>query len=153
MTTAEAVDYGQYTGQKVIVTLAPQGDSKEKTQVEGKVEVGNPLGLMFKAKGKSQVDLIEAASIVAVEAAPEKPKAFKARKLNLTEDGNVRQHLLDRHGIQLDWVNQASDKQATDYHATLNHAELNIGHVHEAPAPAAKSSDADAAIASAEGSA
>lgn len=147
-TAAVADDLSQYNGQKVVLTLAPTGDSTENTQVEGKVEMGNALGLLFKPKGKAQPELVEKDKILGVESAPEKPKSLKAKSLKAVEADAVRSHLLERHGVDLDWANGATDEGAEQYHNTLDHAALKLGHVHKT-----EDSEREQAIAAAEGDA
>lgn len=147
MTTAASVDYSQYNGQKVVLTLVPEGESTEPGKLEGKVEVGNALGVLFKIKGKAQPELVEASRITGVEAAPEKPKELKAKTLKPVELGGVRAHLLERHGVSLDWANSVTEEQAKEYHDGLDHEALKLGHVHKAPEA---STERDEAVAAAE---
>lgn len=125
MTTSEQ-DFAQYTDKRVNLTKVGEGQEP----VEGKVEMGNALAVLFKPKGKSQPELVEASDIASIELLAEKAKAFTAKKLKAVELGGVRAHLLERHGVTLDWANSVTEEQAKQYHDSLDHADLWLGHVH-----------------------
>lgn len=152
MTTASVLEnLEQHNGKKVVLTLVgPQTDDGEPapTQVEGKVEMGNALGLLFKPKGKAQPELIEKDKILDIVPAPDKPKVLKAKSLKEVAADSVRSHLLERHGVDLDWANGATDEAAATYHDSLDHTQLKLGHVHKAEAD---STEREQAIAAAEG--
>lgn len=144
MTTASQ-DFSQYTDKRVNLTKV--GDGQEA--VEGKVEMGNALAVLFKPKGKSQPELIEAGDIANIELVAEKSKAFTAKKLKAVDLGGVRAHLLERHGVTLEWANSVTEEQAAEYHGSLDHAALLLGHVHKS-ADEDESAGREAAIAEAE---
>lgn len=134
----------QYTGKKVLVTV--KAEDGTFTEVEGTVEVGTPDGVLIKPKGKTKIDLIEAASIEEIKYVAEAPKAITAKKLKLVTFGQARGHLLERHGYKLADINGMTEQAAFDFHAGLDHKALDLGHVHEDKAE----TPAGAAVAAAE---
>lgn len=126
-------DLTKYQGQKVIVQVKldePNEKGETLVEVEGKAEAANALGVLIKPKGRTQVELIEAGKIEAIELAPETEKKLTARSLLPIDLGKARQHLLDRHGWTLDQANQATEESAHEQHEALDHT--GGGHVHEA---------------------
>lgn len=132
-TTTEEKDLTQFAGKKVTVVRnlkEPDKDGNTTVEVEGHVQVVNALGLLIKPKGKVQFELIEKDEIEDVFVAPEKDKALKVSKIKPVKEGLVRRHLLDRHGLNLGWVNSVTEEEAKTYHNSLDHVELDLGHVH-----------------------
>lgn len=97
-------------------------------QLIGTIKAATIAGVPFKTKGKAGIDLIQVKDIEEVALAPSKEKSVTQKKLAIVEMGNARQHLIDRHGVELSWAKNASEKEAFDWHATLDHT--NLGHVH-----------------------
>lgn len=142
-TTATERDLSEYTGKSVTVVrklAEPNEKGESAIEVECKVQVGNDTGLLVKPKGKVQFDLIPVSEIEDVYLTPDKAKKLVASKIQHPQIGNVRRHLLDRHGVTLKWANDTTEEAAKSYHDSLNHEELDLGHVHvekkadEAPA-------------------
>jgi hypothetical protein len=133
--TTAAIDLTQYTEKRVTLTLKPADGESENRVLEGKVEAASPIGLMFKRKGSGQPDLIPAADVVSIEELPEKAKEHKAKALKPVAQATVKSHLLERHGVTLEWANspEVSDEDAESYHDSLDHAALLLGHVHKTP--------------------
>lgn len=124
-------DLAKYNGQKVIVQInldKPNDKGETLIEVEGKAEAANELGILLKPKGRTQVELVEASKIESVEFAPEPEKKISAKTIALIDYGKARQHLADRHGLNLDEVNQLTEEQALDFHNQTDHTGL--GHVH-----------------------
>ena len=145
-----SADYSEFQGKKVIVVRnlpEPDENGAQAVEVEGLAQSANELGILIKPKGKVKLDLIPADEIEEVSFAPEKAKALKAKTLKVVEYGQARAHLLERHGVDLEWVNSVSEQEAYDYHKTLDHVELKLGHVHGEKSK----SEAEQAIAEAEG--
>lgn len=123
----------EFKDKKVVVTRnlpEPNEKGESAVEIEGTVQIGNALGLLIKPKGKTNFELIPAAEIEEVVLAKESNKALKRSKLQHVKLGQARRHLLERHGIALAWVNNATEEQALEYHNSLNHEELDLGHVH-----------------------
>lgn len=134
MTTATR-DFTDFTGKKVIITrnlAEPNEAGDTAVELEGKAESANSLGILFKAKGKTGLELIEASEIEDVRLAPETDKKLTAKTLKVTELGSAKQHLLDRHGLTLTDINGLDEGAAHTYHAELDHKSLDLGHVHGA---------------------
>src|SRR5690348_14642061 len=111
------------TGKRVTLTYTPKGEAEAVTQ-EGRVELGSPIGLMFKEKGKSNVVLIEAEQVAAVEElAPKEPNVV-TKTLQPIPLGRVRQHLADRHGYSKDQANALTEAQAAAEHDAIDHSVL-----------------------------
>lgn len=105
--------------------IEADGTLKELT---GTIRAASIAGVPFKHKGKPGLDLLQIKDIEEVDLAPTKEKSVSQKKLALVELGGARQHLIDRHGVELSWAKTASEKDAFDWHATLDHT--NLGHVH-----------------------
>ena len=129
----------EYQDRKVVLTVNdPEAEGGVAT-VEGKAVNANALGILLKPKGKSSFVLYEVDDIQSVDTAPDKPKGLKAKTLKLVEAGNVRQHLVDRHGYRLSEINAMSDEDALEFHEQLDHSDL--GHFHAEKAAADSSSE------------
>lgn len=133
MPTATDTDLSQYNGKKVTVVRkleTPNEKGESAVQVECVVQVGNANGLLVKPKGKVQFDLIKLDEIEDVYLTPEKSKPLVASKIKKVTIGQARRHLLERHGVTLEWANSVSEEDALAYHDSLDHVELKLGHVH-----------------------
>lgn len=122
-------DYTEFTGQRVSLVRKAE-DGGENVTVEGRVQIGNELGILIKPKGKTVVDMVEAENIVSIEAIPEGLKKVSQRKMRPTELSGVRAHLALYHGVALETVNDESytDVKAAAYHDTLDHSALGHNH-------------------------
>lgn len=127
---APVPDLSTLTGKRVTLTFHDK-DSGEAQTLEGRVEMGSPVGIMFKEKGKSNVLLIESGQIEELnELAPKEPNV-SVKTLQPIPLGRVRQHLADRHGYKRSDVNALTEQQAANLHDSLDHSEL--AHKHEVP--------------------
>lgn len=124
-----AQNFDKYTGKKVVVVRTVSGQT-EAEEIEGTCEVGNELGLLVKPKGKTQLELIDAESVVEVRYAEESVKKLARKTLKVVEFGQARSHLLERHGWTLAQVNGISEKEALDAHEQIDHEANDLGHVH-----------------------
>ena len=106
MTTAQ-IDFTKYTDKRVTLVVKPADGQGDNVTLEGKVELGVPQGLMFKRKGSGQPDLIEAERVVSIDEVPDKPKELKAKTLKPVDADKVKSHVLERHGVSLDYANEA----------------------------------------------
>lgn len=118
----------QYNGKKVLVTVN-QADGTA-TEIEGTVETANDLGILIKPKGKTKLELIEAANVAEVKLAPEALKSIAVKKLKPVELGQARAHLIDRHGYKLADINKMTEQDAFEFHASIDHKANDLGHVH-----------------------
>lgn len=135
----------QYTDQKVIVQVKldePNAEGATLVEVEGTCLAANELGVLFKPKGRTKAELIEADKIESINFAPEKARVLKPISLKEVAYGDARKHLLERHGVALSWVNNEATTEASalEYHQTLDHADL--GHNHD-PKPEKAKDEAD----------
>lgn len=100
-------------------------------EVTGTIKMATVAGIAFKAKGKPGMELIDSTEkIEEIDYAPVKAKSVTQKKIKPIEFGQARQHLIDRHGVELSWAKDADEKAAFEYHAGLDHT--NLGHVHVA---------------------
>ena len=127
-----------FQDKKVILVLEGEDQNYE---FEGLVEAASEAALGFKEKGKRDMVIIEPKQIVEISLAPEKAKKITQKKMNLVKEGNVRQHLSDRHGLTLEEVNRMSEEDAVKYHDGIDHKVL--GHRHEAPAKESEEESAE----------
>lgn len=124
-----ATDYSRFVDKKVTFVRNEAGKT-EAEQCEGTLVAANGDLLMFKPKGKTQATLIPASEVENMDFAPETAKKISRKRLKVVEFGQARAHLLERHGVTLEWVNGASEKDAFDYHAGLDHVQADLGHYH-----------------------
>ncbi len=117
----------EFSEQAVLLHRILEDGSVE--ELEGRVEAASAAGLAFKEKGKRDVILILPQEIEEIEAAPETPKKLAQKTLKAVTRTNVRQHLLDRHGLTRPEANAMTDEAAWDMHEEADHSEL--GHKHE----------------------
>lgn len=124
-----STDYSQYNGKKVTVFLnqAPEGG---ESSLEGTVDTGTEMGLLFKPKGKASLELIDAANIASIELAPETPKKLAVKALLPLKDSGARQHLIDRHAYKVEDIEPLSEADALTFHdSEVSHEGL--GHSHD----------------------
>lgn len=115
----------QFSGKNVNITLTGEYAALSG---EGKVEAAGPFGVSFKPKGKGSV-IVEPGDISAIETAAVIKKITKKSLLPATLD-NIRQHLVDRHGYEVEAIEAMTPEQALAWHnSDLDHAKL--GHDHE----------------------
>jgi hypothetical protein len=145
-TSTEAVDYSQYSKQKVTVTVVG-AEPNSAEEMLGYVETGNALGLLFRPAKKTQFQLIEAANILEVFVEPVPDKKVQIKSLGDIKAGAVRQHVADRHGIKREILDALSEDEATTKHAGIDHSGLY--HNHD-PKPVAKAADIEASDSAAE---
>lgn len=129
MSKFTADQLAEYAGKQVTI-VRNLADSSDAVEVEGKVQVGNQLGLLIKPKGKVQFDLIPIGEIEEVSLAKDGNKALKRSKLQLVKVGQARRHLLERHGYTLEWVNSVTEEQAQAHHDEIDHEKADLGHLH-----------------------
>jgi hypothetical protein len=120
------VDYSEYNEKRV--TLIVNSEDGTAQELEGTIVAGNALGVMFKPKGSSKTDIIEGSNIVEVRLAPAKPKKLTVKKLKPIAVGQVRQHLVDRHGYTIADIEKMGEAEAAKFHDELDHSGL--GHRH-----------------------
>jgi uncharacterized DUF497 family protein len=144
-------DFSEFTDKRVLLVEnldKPNAKGETAVELEGKVETGNAMGVLFKEKGKTAIRLIEANKIERITYAPETPKELKQKPLKLVTHGEARSHLIERHGYKVSDIQRMAEPEALSYHNTLDHADL--GHRHEEKKPVeAKAAEQDAAAESA----
>lgn len=114
----------QFAGKNVSITLSGEHASLSG---EGKVEAAGPFGVAFKPKGKSAT-IVEAANVEAIEAVALVKKITVKSLLPTNLDG-VRQHLVDRHGYEVNAIEAYTPEQALEFHETLDHSKLAHNHL------------------------
>lgn len=135
-----AQDYSQYDGKKVVVTV-----EGAEAPLEGTVDSGNELGLLFKPKGKASLDLIDAAKITNIEVLPEAPKKITVKALLPLKDSAARQHLVDRHGYKIADIESLSESDALEFHnGEVEHEGLAHSHDGKPKADKAEGDEAEA---------
>ncbi len=127
--SAPTVDLTDFVNKKVSLTYRAEG-TEEATTKEGTVQAASAIGLIFKEKGKADVDIVEPDWIDAIEATPEKEPNVTVKKLKPVTS-NFRQHLADRHGYLPKDLNEMTEEQGKAVHDGIDHSEL--GHRHEVP--------------------
>lgn len=121
-------DLPQYEGKKIILVLKTDDGAKE---FEGTAEAASEAALGFKEKGKRDLVLVEPDAIEEISLVPEKPKKVTQKKMKPIAEGNVRQHLADRHGIPLSDLKDVSEEDAKKAHDNMDHSDLGHKHVAE----------------------
>lgn len=112
---------------KEVVLHVLKGDNQME-ELTGTIKKATVAGVAFKPKGKSDLQLLTVDQIEEIQAAPSKPKSVTQKKIDLVPEGGMRQHLADRHGIELKWCKEATEAQAVEFHNSIDHSVL--GHVH-----------------------
>jgi len=126
MSTVTLEDLQKYVDKEALVHIK-DGDRGTR-EVTGTIKAATVAGVPFKEKGKSGLELLTVDDIYEIDFAPTKPKSVTQKKLNPIEFGQARQHLIDRHGVELSWAKDADEKSAFEYHNGLDHS--NLGHTH-----------------------
>lgn len=129
--TAIPLDLTSYTGKRVTLTFLDSEDEGKQVAQEGLIELATEQGVMFKKRGSSGVQLIEAKDVQTVVELPSKEANVTVKKLQPIAAGRVRQHLVDRHGFTVEAANTLSEAEATVQHEQIDHKPL--GHVHVTP--------------------
>lgn len=101
----------------------------EESMSEGSVVAASNSGLLVKPRGASLAELIASTEIVDLNILRDPNSKIILRRLRLVKVGEVRQHLADRHGLTLDFLDEYDDLQFLQYHITLDHS--NLSHIHE----------------------
>lgn len=124
-----------FTDKRVTVQYNSDADAdgtREVIEQDGTLMAAQPgIGIMFRPKGQNQGVLVDEANVLDIVLAPTPPKKVRQKKLKEISTSDARQHLADRHGTSLEWVNTATPEQALEYHGTLNHEDLGHTHVSE----------------------
>lgn len=116
-----------FAGKQVLMhVITEDGDLDE---VFGKVEAASDVGIAFKPKGSSTVQLFLPDQIEEMTGAPAKKRTVSQRKLKPIGEDKILRHLLDFHGVPLSWAKETAPKDAVQYHNDLDHADL--GHNHD----------------------
>lgn len=122
-------ELAKFDGKQVILHVIQ--DDGSAAELEGKVEAASESGLAFREKGKRDVDLLEPSQIEEIALAPAKPKKVTQKKLKPISEQNIRQHLVDRHGMTRTEAGQLTDAEAFEKHENIDHADLGHRHVME----------------------
>jgi len=116
-------NYEELVGKLVVI---------EKTNGEvlnGTLEAANPgVGAVLKPKGKARTILLEWDEIQEISRKARGPKKLRQKHLKPIEITAVRDHLIDRHGYELEAIQALSDQEAAEFHDGLDHSTL--GHDH-----------------------
>lgn len=132
------IDLSEYKGKKVTLVRKldkPNAEGHQAEEIEGTVLSGNnEVGIFIKAKGRTMGELVKVDQIEDVRVLPTTIKALKAKAIKMPTLDNVRQHLLDKHGFSISFVNTADEERAAKLHAAIDHSDL--GHNHDEKADA-----------------
>lgn len=123
-----ATDYGVYSKKKVKIRVTADG---EESTLEGSVEAGSPVGLVFKQKGKRNSMLFAKDQILEVTQLDSTPDDIRRRSMARVTKEKVRDHLADRHGYKISDVSRMSEDEAEKFHDSIDHTDL--GHWHRTP--------------------
>lgn len=131
--SVDVTEIKKYEGQRVVLTRnlsEPNESGESAVEVEGEVQAANEMGVLIKPKGQVQFKLIPLSEIEEVSLRETKANKLKASKLALCKLGKARSHLLERHGVTLEWANEVSEEDAYKYHESIDHVKDDLGHVH-----------------------
>jgi hypothetical protein len=117
----------EFNKQQVI--LVAKGEDDQAHEYEGLVTGGSAAGLAFKPKGKREVVLVEPGDIEDIRLAPAKAKKMVQKKVKEIAEGNMRQHLVDRHGLTLQQGNDLTEEDAVKLHDKYGDHK-GLGHRH-----------------------
>lgn len=117
------VDPAQYEGKKVSIKLADEAEAFDAT-----CEAANAKAVMFKRKGKANVEFKNIDEIEKIELQDDAEPVVKARRLDLVTLSNIKRHLVDRHGYAVADVNAMKSADALAFHEGIDHTPL--GHFH-----------------------
>lgn len=123
-------DLSEYRGRFVQVeydTTNQGGDESSRT-ITGKLAGVGPTAIVV--QGRYEVLMIQTSDLLEIDEVLRHTSrdALTIRKIARTTLESVRQHLLDRHGMQASSVRGMTDEQASEVHGALVHDDL--GHVH-----------------------
>lgn len=125
---ADLASFKEYEGKRVVLTRnLADGTTAEE---EGTVDTISAIGLLFKKKGSSSLDLVQSDEIEGITLAPTKEVSIKAKTLKPVQLGGARNHLLERHAYTLKQVNGMTEEDAFRVHANIDHVAADLGHVH-----------------------
>lgn len=125
--TVSSVDLGTLDGQRIRVK-ARDGDAAE-FEWEGTVIAASPIAILVKPRGAMLAELIQAESIIELDVLANPNAKLILRRLRILKPHEVRQHLIDRHGMNFEVVESMNDIEAFEYHNSIDHSGL--GHMHE----------------------
>lgn len=108
--------------------VAAEGGDEASREMSGKVVGVSPTYLIV--QDRKNIEMIKLADLLEVEEVIRYTTrdALIIRKIAKVTTESVRQHLLDRHGWNVDYVRSLSDEDALRKHEELDHKML--GHVH-----------------------
>ena len=115
------------------VRLKVVNDEGREVEIEGTIEAASAAGVVLRQKRARRSEVYAAHQILDAEVLVV-GKRLKRRQLAPLEEGEARQHLIDRHGYKMEDIEQLSEEEALEFHAGIDHAPL--GHSHRAPTPA-----------------
>jgi hypothetical protein len=132
----QKIDFSQYEKKKVIITIGDPDDTDKSTEeYEGTILVVTPVAVMFKPKGAAGQSIFMRENVLACQLLVGKTKIIQ-KHLRPVELGQIRQHLVDRHGFTISWANEQIEDTAAEVHAQ-QHVDVaaELGHDHKQPAP------------------
>lgn len=124
---ADLSDYRNRFVQVEYDTTKEGSDDGSRT-ITGKLAGVGPTAIVI--QGRYEVLMIPLSDLLEIDEVLRHTSrdALTIRKIARTTLESVRQHLLDRHGMQASSVRGMTDEQATEIHDALVHDDL--GHVH-----------------------
>jgi hypothetical protein len=97
----------------------------------------------FAIKTQFKTWIIPLAELLEIERLEGRRRALTVRYLRVFEAGEVRQHLLDRHGLAHDLLTNVDQEVAMELHNRIDHSHL--GHRHE-PRPSRRATTANGSV-------
>lgn len=123
------VELATLDNQRIKVKYRLESDHEVTLETEGTVIAASPIAILLKPRGAMIAEMIPADDILAIEILQNPNAKLIIRKLRLLKPHEVRQHLIDRHGLEYSTIESLNDIEAYEYHANIDHS--NLGHVHE----------------------
>lgn len=124
-----SVELGTLDNQRIKVSYRLESDHEVTLETEGTVIAASPIAILLKPRGAMIAEMIPAEDILAIEILQNPNAKLTVRKLRLLKPHEVRQHLIDRHGVAYSTVESMNDIEAYESHGRIDHSDL--GHVHE----------------------
>lgn len=123
------VDLGSLDNQRIRVKARESSNHEVTFEWEGTVLAASPVAILLKPRGAMLAEMIEATDILEIEILRNPNMKLTVRKLRILKPHEVRQHLIDRHGMSVESVDSMDDLAAYMLHGAIDHSGL--GHSHE----------------------
>lgn len=106
-------------------------------ETEGKLHaVIDGSSILIRLKGTQKPDILQWTELELIEEIKVRPKQLKGRTCKVATLYDVREHLVERHGVKISWINQVDNTKAQAMHDNIDHRDL--GHLHSDSLPNGK---------------